>query len=267
MKGNGQVAKAAVKAAATNGHPSDVEASDNPAVSVAPVAQINIQRIAASSIRVPVVGTAPLIVHNWSKKAKQQMLDAQQGKRKVKEVRDPEADYNASFYRLGVPEPGQRQKYGFPVLGFKAATISAARFYGKDVTMTMLKQCLFFRGIMTAADNQQLVEIDYEWDEEAMGGLPLDDPHRNPHMREDVVRLGQGSTDLRYRAEFFPWRAELIVTYVESALSQDSVLSLIDSGGMGVGVGEWRPQRGGQYGTYEIDESRPVRPFVPGEGE
>jgi hypothetical protein len=258
------MAKSATKVADTNGHPSDVEASDSPVVTAAPVAQINIQRIAAKAIRVPVVGTAPLIVHNWSKKAKQQMLDAQQGKRKVKEVRDPEADYNASFYRIGVPEAGERQRYGFPVLGFKAATISAARFYGKDVTMTMLKQCLFFRGVMTAADNQQLVEIDYEWDDE-MASLALDDPRRNPHMREDVVRLGQGSTDLRYRAEFFPWRAELVVTYVESALSQDSVLSLIDSGGMGVGVGEWRPQRGGQYGTYEIAEDRPVREYVPGE--
>jgi len=258
------MAKTATTVADTNGHPSNVEASDNPTVTAAPVAQINIQRIAAQAIRVPIVGTAPLIVHNWSKKAKQQMLDAQQGKRKVKEVRDPEADYNASFYRIGTPQDGERQRYGFPVLGFKAATISAARFYGKDVTMTMLKQCLFFRGIVTAADNQQLVEIKYPWTEE-MAGLALDDPNRNPHMREDVVRLGQGSTDLRYRAEFFPWSAELIVTYVESALSQDSVLSLIDSGGMGVGVGEWRPQRGGQYGTYQIDEDRPVRAFVPGE--
>lgn len=257
------MAKSATTVAPTNGHPSDVEASDNPTVSAAPVAQINIQRIAAKAIRVPVIGTAPLIMHNWSDKAKRQMLDAQQGKRKVKEVRNPVADYEASFYRIETPET-DLPRYGFPVLGFKAATISAARFYGKDVTMTMLKQCLFFRGLMTPADNQQLVEIHYPWTAE-MEGMAVEDPRRCPHMREDVVRLGQGSTDLRYRAEFITWQAELIVTYVESALSQDSVLSLIDSGGMGVGVGEWRPQRGGQYGTYEIDETRPVRPFVPGE--
>jgi len=250
------MAKSAIAERNGTSHPSDVEPSDNPTVSANPVAQINIQRIAASSIRVPIVGTAPLIVHNWSKKAKQQMLDAQQGKRKVKEVRDPVADYMASFYKIQTG-PGERARYGFPVLGFKAATISAARFYGKDVTMTMLKQCLFFRGIMSPLDNQQLVEIDYEYDP-AMESMAIDDPLRNPHMREDVVRLGQGSTDLRYRAEFSPWQAELIVTYVESALSQDSVLSLIDSGGLGVGVGEWRPQRGGQYGTYQIDETRPV---------
>lgn len=246
-----------------NGHPSDQQASDTPVVAAAPVAQINIQRIAAKAIRVPVVGTAPLIVHNWSKKAKQQMLDAQQGKRKVKEVREPVADYNASFYRIQTPAD-ELPQYGFPVLGFKAATISAARFYGKDVTMTMLKQCLFFMGIMTPSDNQQLVKIEYDWDP-AMESFAIDDPNRNPHMREDVVRLGQGSTDLRYRAEFYPWRTELVVTYVESALSEDSVLSLIDSGGLGVGVGEWRPQRGGQYGTYQIDQDRPVRSFEAGE--
>src|SRR5436309_7829366 len=108
------MAKSATTVAEQNGHPSDVEASDSPVVSAAPVAQINIQRIAAKAIKVPVVGSAPLIVHNWSKKAKQQMLDAQQGKRKVKEVRDPVADYNASFYRIGTPEQGQPQRYGFP---------------------------------------------------------------------------------------------------------------------------------------------------------
>lgn len=256
-------AATATGSSGTTQHPSDVEPSNNPTVTAAPVSQINIQRIAAKALRVPIRGTAPLIVHNWSDKAKRQMLDAQQGKRKVKEVRQPLDDYEASFYKIATPA-GQKQRYGFPILGFKAATISAARFYGKDVTMTMLKQCLFFKGITTAADNQQLTEIEYEWTDD-MASMSEDDPRRNPHMREDVVRLGQGSTDLRYRAEFYPWRAELVITYVESALSQDSVLSLVDSGGMGVGVGEWRPQRGGQYGTYEIDEDRPLRDYVPGE--
>ena len=206
------------------------------------MAEIEIQRIGAKTLHIPIVGTSPLIMHNWSQKAKQQMLDAQQGRKKVKEIRDPAADYEASFYRIASDgEP----RYGFPVLGFKSATIGAARFYDKSVTMTMLRQCLFFTGLMTKADNQQLVEI------------IANDPD-DPHMREDVVRLGQGSTDLRYRAEFSSWEATLRVTYVESALSKASVLSLIDAGGMGVGVGEWRPQKGGEYGTFALDSEREV---------
>ena len=150
--------------------------------------QIIIDRIGAETIRVPIIGTSPLIVHRWAEKAKRAMLDAQQGKKKVKEIRDPQADYEDSFYRIATDDG---DKYGFPVLAFKAATIGAARFYDKSVTMTSLRQMLFFRGVYTKADPQQLVEI-----------------HGEPRMREDVVRVGQG-TDLRYRGEFPEWSAEL----------------------------------------------------------
>ena len=106
--------------------------------------------------------------------------------------------------------------------------------------MTMLRQCLFFKGVVTKADPAQLVPIVGE-----------------PRMREDVVRVGQG-TDLRYRAEFTEWSAQLVITFVTSALSQNSALSLIDAGGMGVGVGEWRPQRSGEYGTYMVDIDKTI---------
>ena len=36
-------------------------------------------------------------------------------------------------------------------------------------------------------------------------------------------------------------------------------LSLIDAGGMGIGVGEWRPEKDGAFGTYRIDPSREVK--------
>lgn len=200
--------------------------------------QITIDRIAAETLLVPIVGTAPLIVHAFSEKAKRQMLDAQQGRAKVKEKRDPQADYESGFYRI---EPGAAESvYGFPVTAFKAATIGAARFYGKAVTMTSLRQFLFMHGVMTPACTQQLVPIVGE-----------------PRMREDMVRVGQG-TDLRYRPEFLAWSAVLKVTYVTSAIARDSVLSLIDAGGMGVGVGEWRPEKRGEFGTYRIDMDRGV---------
>lgn len=206
------------------------------------VAAIQIDKIGAQTIKVPIVGTAPLIVNNWSEKAKRQMLDAQQGRKKMKEIRDPQADYETSLYRIAntATEGDGVDLYGFPVLAFKAATIGGARFYDKSVTMTMLRQCMFFKGVVTKADPAQLVQI-----------------HGEPRMREDVVRIGQG-TDLRYRGEFTQWSAELTITFVTSSLSQGSVLSLIDAGGMGVGVGEWRPQRSGEYGTYMVDNSKPI---------
>jgi hypothetical protein len=190
-----------------------------------------IDPIALETIRVPIVGETPLIVHKFSEKAKRQMLDAQQGRKKTKEVRDPQADYESSMYRT-------KDGFGFPAVGFKACTVSAARFYGKDVTMTQLRQLLYFRGVIHES-----------------GGMPLVDIDGEPHMREDVVRIGQG-TDLRYRAEFSEWSAVLEVSFVTTSLARESVLSLIDAGGTGVGVGEWRPEKSGEFGRFRIDTSK-----------
>lgn len=202
----------------------------------APAPQIHISRIAVQTMLVPIMGTAPLIVNKFSNKAKQQMLDAQQGKKSPKQIRDPKAEFEAALYRT-------KDGYGFPVTAFKAATVGAARFYGRDVKMTELRQFIFMKGEISEKDPQALVEIVGE-----------------PQMREDTVRLAgpSRSADLRFRPMFDPWSAVLTVTYVTSSLSSDSVLSLIEAGGMGIGVGEWRPEKRGEFGTYVIDQARGV---------
>lgn len=196
--------------------------------------QVVIDRIAAERILVPIVGTSPLIVHRFSEKAKRQMLDAMQGRKNPKVAKDPEAEYEAAFYRT------KDDGYGFPCIAFKAATIGGARFYS-GVTMTALKQFMFFQG-EPGVDGQKLVRIEGE-----------------AHMREDVVKVGRNGTDLRYRPEFSEWTTVIEVIYVTSALTRGSVLSLIDAGGMGVGVGEWRPEKDGDFGTYRIDPTREVQ--------
>lgn len=199
------------------------------------IAAIEIDRIAAETLAVPILGTTPLVVRRFSEKAKRIMLDAMTGKKTPKEIKDPDAEYEAAFYRL------KDDTYGFPVIAFKQATVGGARFYPKNaVTMTALKQFMFFRG-ESGADGLSLARIEGE-----------------PRMREDMVRVGRGGADLRYRPEFTEWSTILEVTYVTSALTRGSVLSLIDAGGMGVGVGEWRPEKNGDFGTYRVDPTRNV---------
>ncbi len=198
------------------------------------VGQVVIDKIASETISVPILGTAPLLVHKFSEKAKRQMLDNMQGRKSPKASKDPKAEYEAAFYHT--KDGGN----GFPAIAFKAATVSASRFYGKSVTMTSLRQFVFVHG-EPSEDGQQMVRIVGE-----------------PTMREDVVRVGMGGTDLRYRPQFLEWSTTLLVTYVTSALTRESLLSLIDAGGLGVGVGEWRPERKGDFGTYRVDETRNV---------
>lgn len=197
-------------------------------------AAIVIDRIEAETIRIPILGTAPLIVNRFSEKAKREMLDAMQGRKAPRRRKDPDAEYEAAFYRL------KAGGYGFPCIGFKAATVSACRFY-RGVTMTALKQFIFTSGEPDES-GQAMVRIDGE-----------------PVMREDVVRVARGGTDLRYRPCFEKWSTVLTLTFASSVVTRDSVLSLVDAGGMGVGVGEWRPEHDGDFGTYRIDPDREVQ--------
>lgn len=198
------------------------------------VPEVQIAPIASVDMLVPIRGTTPLIVHKFSEKAKLQMLNSMQGKKTPKEPKDPQAEYEAAAYRT-------KSGYGFPAVAFKAATVGAARFYGKDVKMTELRQFIFIHGVVSDNDPQELVEIVGE-----------------PRMREDAVKVGISGHDLRYRPEFADWSAILHVTYVSSCIDQASVLSLIDAGGMGVGVGDWRPEKRGTNGTYKIDQTQRV---------
>jgi hypothetical protein len=109
------------------------------------------------------------------------------------------------------------------------------------VSMTALRQFLFLDAEFSKVAGQKLARITGD-----------------PHMREDVVRVGMGGTDLRYRPEFPEWTTTLTVIFVKSMLTRESVVSLVDAGGMGVGIGEWRPERKGDFGTYTVDDTREI---------
>lgn len=225
--------------AATNGSAKTAaksEAALEAAEAAEGVGMMSIAPLPAARMLVPVIGITPLIMHRWDEKAKRKMLDEMQGIKKPKEPKNPEAEYQATMYRT---EDGG---YGFPVVGFKAAIVSAARFYGKEVSMVRLRQCLFMQGVQSDDQKQILTPI---------VGIP--------RMREDAVTVGMKGRDLRYRAEFLDWTAVLDITYITSMLDGNSVLSLIDAAGRGVGVGEWRPEKSGQNGTFRVDDGQQIR--------
>lgn len=190
---------------------------------------VSLKRIVRDVAVVDIKGTAPLIVHRWSEKAREMMLSAQQGRKNPKQLKDPQADYESSMYKF---EDGGD---GFPVMAFKSATVKGGgRLFGKSVKMTELRQLLTFLPHGIGTDGTQLVQIVGE-----------------PIMREDMVRVGMGTADIRYRAEYRDWSAQLRIEFVPSVIDLDSVVALVDAGGTN-GVGEWRPEKSGSYGTYEV---------------
>lgn len=186
--------------------------------------EIQLKRLARNMAEIPIEGTAPLIQNRFSEKARQMMLDKQQGQVNEREPKNPDLLFEAAQYRL----PGDR--YGHPAVAFKSAIVGGARFFkGSKITMTGLKVALFVKG--EGAD--MLVPLE---------GVPK--------MREDAVRNANGVADLRYRPVYWPWTASLQIVYIRNQFSLDSLIALVDAGG-NVGVGEWRPE----FGTFKVAEN------------
>ena len=75
-----------------------------------------------------------------------------------------------------------------------------------------------------------------------------------PVMREDMVKVGMGSSDLRYRPMFTEWYCDLTLCINTGfGMTFDDIINVINAGGAGVGVGEWRPERDGIFGTYHVE--------------
>lgn len=206
---------------------------------------IEIRPIEIKKVTVRVVGDTPLIMHAWSEKAKRMMLEAQMGiaKGKKKEAKNPADDFIRSMYWLTpMPEDGTMEsfeeaiangaRFGFPVTAFKQAAISAA------YRMGWAKDKMSMRGAFYIdSDENGMIEIHSD----------------TPEMREDMVKVGTGTADIRYRGEFKNWYADLTISYnANGQYSLENVVNIINAGGYVCGVGEWRPERDGQNGMFHV---------------
>lgn len=189
---------------------------------------ISIPKIDVRQMEVTLIGDSPLICHRWSEKAKKEMLDKQMKKAKTaRQAKDPDADYKASLYPF--PDGG----YGFPCVGFKAAAVGACRF-SDGIKMTEARGAFHVVG--------ELAKIE-----------------GTPTMREDMVRVGMGTADIRFRGEFKTWRTTLLISYNASAFSPEQIVNLLNLAGFGVGVGEWRPEKDGSYGRFHVQTDADVK--------
>jgi len=231
---------------------------------------IVIKPLKMEKVKIRVVGDSPLIMHAWSAKAKRDILSKEIGITKMtKSIRNPFEDFATSMYWLDqMPEePDEKSvtealsagvRFGFPLTAFKQAAISSAYRLGWAKDKMSLRGAFFidpdqdgyYGGDLKIDLDRKEIEIvpnvyRYEPMVEIHSDIPL--------IREDCVRVGMG-TDLRYRGEFRNWYADLTVSFnANGQYTLDQIINLINAGGTVCGVGEWRPERDGQYGMFHVD--------------
>lgn len=152
------------------------------------------------------------------------------GQDKAKKYVDEE-EFQSSIYYNG-------KKAGCPPVAFKHAAVSACRSLTKQqMTMVLAAQTHHVIGSWTEIKGSK------------------------PKMRQDVVRVPPGSPNAvnRIRAEFWPWEVEVEVLYNSAVIRVEQLVALYNLAGFAVGVFEWRPEKGGTFGMYEVKSVRRKR--------
>lgn len=225
-----------------------------PAMMGLPGEMIELPGIDIGFVTIEIIGDSPLIVHKWQEKSKKEMLDKQMKKASNgKDAKNPPLDFVNSLYWLDengnlIDTPEEladitpdtpieevnavlgKGRFGFPTCGFKSCAIDAGYQQGVIAKKTTA------RGAFHILGEYAVIE-----------GFPT--------IREDSVQVGTvtRSADIRHRPEFKQWKTTLTIKYNKKAISMAQIINLMNYGGFSNGVGEWRPSRGGSFGTFHCE--------------
>ena len=227
--------------------------------------RVVIQRVPTEKARIKIVGDTPLLVHAWSEKVKKQLLDDMRDpnkdkKKKQHEPKDPFADFVEAAYWItpqpqvrGLPIEEQEKlfeeaiengaQFGFPTVAIKKAAIMACYRAGY-IKSTGLMRSLFHVNAVHGAHVGSSQELAI---------LEIEEP---PECSEDVVKVGPFNNrvpDLRYRPSFRKWSIELELSLIKTGMfTMDDIINAIDMSGFMNGIGEWRTEKDGEFGSYHV---------------
>ena len=196
---------------------------------------ITIPKLEMGEVKVAIVGVTGLYINRMSAKAKRQLLIG--GRKKTAAERtqikhDPHAEFKEAMYVEKDWHPHSHIK--FPAMALKRAMGTAA---------------LATPGIYKT-DVERLVFIPEQH-------VPI---FGVPRLRMNVMRSADKARtpDIRTRPWFEEWATEITIRFSTLALSQKSVLTLLNNAGTICGVGDERQEKGkGSAGTFEVADKLP----------
>lgn len=224
---------------------------------------VEIKKFPVEKARIKVVGDTPLLVHAWSEKVKKELLASMQmtkleKKTKDHERKDPFADFvEAAYWVTDMPQVrglsteeqikrfeeaiDNGAQFGFPTIAFKKSAVMAAYSAGLITN----------RKLMSRLFHVNAVNSTHKGSSQELAILNIEEP---PELSEDVVKVGpQKAADLRYRPSFRKWSVELELTLIKTGMfTMEDIINAIDMSGFMNGVGEWRIEKDGEFGSYHV---------------
>lgn len=189
-----------------------------------------------------VTGTAPLVIHAFSAKARTQIIEKQkEGSQADKGRKRQPKDFDAAFNEAR--HLSTEGWDGIPAAAFRCAMIDACRTAG--FKMTLAKQAIhIIADGKDKADGTPLVRI--------IGDKPRCD------MRP--ARNDNGKVDIRTRPWWDEWGVKVRVRFDGDMFTVVDIANLLMRAGMQVGVCEGRPfsknSAGMGWGTFTVEEPK-----------
>lgn len=188
---------------------------------------VTISPIKVSTFKLKIRGMSNLLMNKFSDEAKKGLLDKQAGKSTERAKRTKERIAKEVENCIHRTPDG---KVGFPASGFKKAMVEAAT--GKllqGMNGKLAKGSFFIIG--------NLVPIKF----------------KKQIVNEAVGRIGRNIPMVVFRPEFEDWSAELLIKYNDSQITVQQIVALANLAGFHIGVGDWRPQKSGSYGMFQVE--------------
>jgi hypothetical protein len=187
-------------------------------------------------------GIAPLVIHRFSAKTKNQMKQKMETGKAASSKKNREAKNTDDIY--------QEARYistegwdGFHAGAIRNALISACRLVG--FKMTLAKMSIF-------------VEAD-GWDKEEPQ-IPLIRIYGKSQKQEDIARVETGQPYVTVRAAFHQWSAKIKIRWDGDQFTTEDVANLLSRVGLQVGIGEGRPDSknsaGMGWGLFEVKNAK-----------
>lgn len=187
-------------------------------------------------------GVAPLVIHRFSHKTKEQMKQKMETGKAASSKKNREAKLTDDLYQEAryISKEGWD---GFNASSIRNAMISACRLVG--FKMTLAKMSIF-------------VEAD-GWDAEEPQ-IPLVRIIGDPIKQEDMARVETGQPYVTVRAAYHKWSAGIKIRWDADQFTIQDVTNLLMRVGKQVGLGEGRPDSknscGMGWGLFEIEQTK-----------
>lgn len=219
---------------------------------------VGIEELSFTNLMLKIVGVTPLIVHNWDQKAMLQILGKQMGLALPdKGKRDPQAEFMASRYIIPEEQGGGD---GMPAAGLKQCAVDACR-HVEGIPMTYAVGSFQVRGIEVEAPPFKFKDEqgkEYEVGRPSKELIPIYGDEAEKRL--DMVRLDNGSADLRFRAMYRNWFCYVPLQIANGSMTVQQVVNLFNRAGFHCGLCEWRPfskkSKNGSYGQFKVASTR-----------